>query len=182
MFWFVDRCLFFCPFSFGHCVFCSSSIYGFWLPLWYLQTPLIIRWFFESFIFLRSIIQNGYHYYKFKHSHMFLLWIENFDPGSYIRIEAVKILFHGLKPKLNIGRMCGRNFRYLVLGWWYAAKCFPLLIGRARYWLEIRNDYYGHILKCKSLCFSLWTVSIWNLKMTTTSVLGVIKLTQLCKI
>jgi hypothetical protein len=25
---FVDRCLSFCPFSFGHCVFCSSSIYG----------------------------------------------------------------------------------------------------------------------------------------------------------
>jgi predicted nucleic acid-binding Zn ribbon protein len=25
----------FCPFSFGHCVVCSSSIYGFWLPLWY---------------------------------------------------------------------------------------------------------------------------------------------------
>jgi hypothetical protein len=22
----------------GHCVVCSSSIYGFWLPLWYLQT------------------------------------------------------------------------------------------------------------------------------------------------
>jgi hypothetical protein len=34
---FVDRCLSFCPFSFGHCVVCSSSIYGFWLPLWYLQ-------------------------------------------------------------------------------------------------------------------------------------------------
>jgi hypothetical protein len=27
----------FCTFSFGHCVVCSSSIYGFWLPLWYLQ-------------------------------------------------------------------------------------------------------------------------------------------------
>jgi hypothetical protein len=25
-------------FSFGQCVVCSSSIYGFWLPLWYLQT------------------------------------------------------------------------------------------------------------------------------------------------
>jgi hypothetical protein len=24
----VDRCLSFCPFSFGHCVVCSSSIYG----------------------------------------------------------------------------------------------------------------------------------------------------------
>jgi hypothetical protein len=27
-------------FLFGHCVVCSSSIYGFWLPLWYLQTLL----------------------------------------------------------------------------------------------------------------------------------------------
>jgi hypothetical protein len=35
----VDRCLSFCTFSFGHCVVCSS-IYGFWLPLWYLQTLL----------------------------------------------------------------------------------------------------------------------------------------------
>jgi hypothetical protein len=33
---FVDRCLFFCTFSFGQWVFCSS-IYGFWLPLWYPQ-------------------------------------------------------------------------------------------------------------------------------------------------
>ena len=29
---FVDRCLSFCTFSFGHCVVYSSSIYGFWLP------------------------------------------------------------------------------------------------------------------------------------------------------
>ena len=38
---FVDRCLSFCTFSFDHCVFCSFSVYGFWLPLWYLQTLLI---------------------------------------------------------------------------------------------------------------------------------------------
>jgi hypothetical protein len=37
---FPDRYLSFCAFSFGHCVFCSS-IYGFWLPLWYLQTLLV---------------------------------------------------------------------------------------------------------------------------------------------
>jgi hypothetical protein len=30
---FVDRCLSFCTFSFGHCVVCSSSIYEFWLLL-----------------------------------------------------------------------------------------------------------------------------------------------------
>ena len=26
---FLDRCLSFCPFSFGHCAVCPSSIYGF---------------------------------------------------------------------------------------------------------------------------------------------------------
>jgi hypothetical protein len=30
----------------GHCVVCSSSIYGFWLPLWYLQTLLVLLYFF----------------------------------------------------------------------------------------------------------------------------------------
>jgi hypothetical protein len=37
---FADRCLSFCTFSFCHCVVCPSSIYGFWLLLWYLQTLL----------------------------------------------------------------------------------------------------------------------------------------------
>jgi hypothetical protein len=37
---FVDRCWSLCTFSFGHCVVCSSSIYGFRLPSWYLQTLL----------------------------------------------------------------------------------------------------------------------------------------------
>ena len=40
---FVDRCLSFCTFYFGHCVVCSSSIYGFWLPFWYFQTLLILK-------------------------------------------------------------------------------------------------------------------------------------------
>ena len=36
-------------FSFGHCGVCSSSIYGFWLPLRYLQT---LRW--TPFVFYRK--------------------------------------------------------------------------------------------------------------------------------
>jgi len=41
---FVYRCLSFCTFCFGHCVVCSSSIYGFCLLLWYLQTrPIILN-------------------------------------------------------------------------------------------------------------------------------------------
>jgi hypothetical protein len=45
--YFVDRFLSFCTFTFGHCVVCSSSMYRFWLPLWYLQTLLtdIVYWF-----------------------------------------------------------------------------------------------------------------------------------------
>jgi hypothetical protein len=39
---FIDRCLSFCTFSFGHCVVCSSSIDGFWLPPWYFQTLLVL--------------------------------------------------------------------------------------------------------------------------------------------
>jgi hypothetical protein len=38
---FVDRGLSCCPFSHGHCAVCSS-IYGFKLPLYYLQTILSI--------------------------------------------------------------------------------------------------------------------------------------------
>ena len=37
---FVDRCLSICTLSSGHCIVCSSSIYGFWLSLWYPQTVL----------------------------------------------------------------------------------------------------------------------------------------------
>jgi hypothetical protein len=41
---FVDRCLSFCAFSFGHCVVCYSSIYWSWLPLWdVLQTERILK-------------------------------------------------------------------------------------------------------------------------------------------
>jgi hypothetical protein len=48
----VDRCLSFCPFSFGHCVVCSS-IYKFWLPLWYLQTLLTTQ---DIMSFLNNVL------------------------------------------------------------------------------------------------------------------------------
>jgi len=51
---FVDRCLSFCTFPFGHCVVCSSSIYGFWLPLWYLQTLLPTPNFFVHILYFLS--------------------------------------------------------------------------------------------------------------------------------
>ena len=57
---FVDCCLSICTFfSFGHCVVCSSSIYGFWLPLWYLQTLLKDNGKFAHFLF-RTYTVNLY--------------------------------------------------------------------------------------------------------------------------
>jgi hypothetical protein len=38
---YVFRCMSFCTFSLCHCVVCSSPIYKFWLPIWYLQALLI---------------------------------------------------------------------------------------------------------------------------------------------
>ena len=43
----VDHCLSFCPFYFGHCVVCSSLLYGFWLLRWYLKN-LIIKILLQS--------------------------------------------------------------------------------------------------------------------------------------
>jgi hypothetical protein len=52
---FVDLCFSFCTFSFGLCVVCSSSIYGFQLPLWFLQALRLTKTKFES------SIQEGWH-------------------------------------------------------------------------------------------------------------------------
>ena len=44
-------------FSFGHCVVCSSSIYGFWLlHLWYRQTLLIFMYQRSQYISLEFLI------------------------------------------------------------------------------------------------------------------------------
>jgi hypothetical protein len=37
---FIDHCLTYCLFSFCHCIVSPSSIYSFWLPIWYLQASL----------------------------------------------------------------------------------------------------------------------------------------------
>ena len=48
---FVDLLILIAPLvSFGHCIFCSSSIYWFWLPLWYLLAIVlsVLRRFIDS--------------------------------------------------------------------------------------------------------------------------------------
>jgi multidrug transporter EmrE-like cation transporter len=46
---FIDRCLSFCTFSFGHCVVCSSSVYGVWLLFGIFKLLLISMFVFHLF-------------------------------------------------------------------------------------------------------------------------------------
>ena len=68
---FVDRCLSFCPFSFGHCVVCPS-IYGFCLLLWYLQTlkPIVMKYNNAApgflWVFVKICFSMNY-YFNFTH-------------------------------------------------------------------------------------------------------------------
>ena len=84
--YFVDLCLSFCTFSFGHCVVCSSSIYGFWLPLWYLQTLLTKL---SRVYLLFSLFINFYLCYILKHLLMRLRYVEKKSYG----ISFAKVYF-----------------------------------------------------------------------------------------
>jgi hypothetical protein len=54
----ITKMLSFCTFSFGHCVVCSSSIYGFWLRLWYLQALLKVRIYWpDKVIWTEDLVQ-----------------------------------------------------------------------------------------------------------------------------
>ena len=57
---FVDRCVSFCTFNFGHCVACSSSIYGFWLPFGIFKLFLSVRniWCHNRPLFAVCIVQS----------------------------------------------------------------------------------------------------------------------------
>ena len=55
--YFVDHCLSFCPFSFGHCFVCPSLIYGFWLLLGIFKLLLFsftLCSYFSYFLYSRS--------------------------------------------------------------------------------------------------------------------------------
>jgi hypothetical protein len=83
---FVDRCLSFCTFSFGHCVVCSSSIYGFWLPLWYLQVLLPLNCVDEVCVYtyhshncVQSSRAHMYNYSHIQDQYMFHCWGKDFS-------------------------------------------------------------------------------------------------------
>ena len=49
-----------CPFSFGHCIVCPISIYGFWLMFWHLQTFLNKQYYTKRTIVI-TLFQYFFH-------------------------------------------------------------------------------------------------------------------------
>ena len=111
---FVDRCLSFCVFSFGHCVVCSS-IYGFWLPLWYLQTLLSCPFSFRHCIVCPSILVTLLIYFS---SVFDLSWAtisdDPFEVKRYTTQQRNKVVFISPPGSLYywsyfLYGMCNRN-------------------------------------------------------------------------
>jgi hypothetical protein len=83
---FVDRCLTFCTISFGHCIVYSSSIYGFWLPLWHLQTPLTsVITSSTNYNSLRSLCLRN----RTQVSKQFFLWLSSCSPKSICKFNTI---------------------------------------------------------------------------------------------
>jgi hypothetical protein len=110
---FVDCYLSFCTFSFGHCVVCSSSVYGFWLPLWYLQIILCYLSFYRNQdadwwnineYNLNKVMLNALHYMVTRGNISMLI---NIKP-SWLKASIKMYFYNENLMKIN----------KLVLGWW----------------------------------------------------------------
>jgi hypothetical protein len=93
---FVDRCLSFCSFSFGNCVFCSPSIYGIWLPLWFPQTLLIV------FGLTWPVLEPTIHHTQGEHGNYCTTSVDgiiNIFPGH---LNVINYLLLNIYPELSL--------------------------------------------------------------------------------
>jgi hypothetical protein len=114
---FLDRCLSSWPFSFGHCVVCLS-IYGFWLPLWYLQTLLkrtfvVItisnhpytnsNWQYTEIFNITAFENCLFNLYR-RYWNEFMLTLSPFLVSSPVAFEFFNVLVLNIAEKLLAGR------------------------------------------------------------------------------
>ena len=100
---FVDRCLSFCTFSFGHCVVCPSSIYQFWkslnlVTLTILETVTeLINWTVNEFINFRIYLILAFINKKWHSGNTFS---RNYRRNSRILPDKIKIYLRVDKYRL----------------------------------------------------------------------------------
>jgi hypothetical protein len=146
--------------SFGHCIACTSLIYGFWLPLWYLVAIVlpVLLWFTAS-NYLYGIVLPLYCLYFFD---LRLLITSMVSCGHCI---ACTSLIYGFRLP----------FWYLVaivlpVLLWFTASDYPFGIFwslHCLYFFDLRLLItplvsFGHCIACTSLIYGFW-LPLWYL-------------------
>jgi hypothetical protein len=167
LFFFYVRLLITSLVSFGHCVVCSSSMYGFWLPLWYLLVivlsvrllctasdylfgifwPLCCLFVFYVSLLITSLVSFGH--CNFCSSSMYGFWL----PIWYL-----------LAIVLSVRLLCMAS-DYLFGIFWSLCCLFFFYV-----WLLITSLVsFGHCVVCSSSMYGFW-LPLWYLLVIVLSV------------
>jgi hypothetical protein len=177
---FVDRCLSFCAFSYGHCVVCSFSIYGFWLPIWYLQTLLSIFKLLSIVFSVLLLTDSDYPFGIFKQL-VIILGVPRVTDSDYPLVSS------------SICPLCCLSFdlRILITLWYlqtfdHCVVCPSIY----RFWLPLWPlQTFGHCVVCPPIyefwvpfdIFKLLTIVLSVLRFTDSDYLfGIFKFWPLC--
>ena len=155
---FVHRCLFFCSFSFGHCVVCSSFIYGLWLPPFGIFWSLCCLFFF----YLRIMVTSLWYLLAIVLSVLLLFTDYGYLPlVSFGHCVVCSSFIYGLwLPPFGIfWPLCCLFFFYLrimVTSLWYllAIVLSVLLLFTDYGYLPLVS--FGHCVVCSSFIYGLW--------------------------
>ena len=156
--------------SFGHCVVCSSSMYGFWLPLWYLLAivlsvlllctasdyffgifwPLCCLFFFYVRLLITSLVCFGRCVVCFSSS-MYGFWL----PLWYLLVIVLSVLL----------LLCTASDYFFGIFW--PLCCLFFFYVRL---LITSLESFGHCVVCSSSMYGFWLL-LWNLLAIVLSVL-----------
>jgi hypothetical protein len=171
----VYHCSSFYPFSFGHCIVCPSSIYGFWLPLWYLQTVLVLFLLVIVLPFFLWFTASDYLFGIFKLLLFSFFWslycLSFFD----LRLQITPLVSSNCCCSLSSGHCI--VFLSLIYGFilplWYLQTVLvlvPLVIVLPFFLWFTASDYPFGIFKLFlfSFLWSLCCLSFFNLQLLIT--------------
>jgi hypothetical protein len=108
--------------SFDHCVVCSSSIYGFWLPPFGIFWPLCCLFFFDIRILITSLVSSNSSSKTFQPP----LWGSSWSDGSWIYNYLCNQCLLPLRLWVRIPLMarcttlCDKVCQWLATGRWFS--------------------------------------------------------------
>jgi hypothetical protein len=168
-----------CSLSFGHCIAFLSLIYGFWLPLWYLQTGLVLFLLVIVLPFFLCFTASDYLFGIFKMLLFFFFWslycLSFFD----LRLLITSLVSSNCSCSLSFGHCIA--FLSLIYGFWLplwylqtGLVLFLLVIVLPFFLCFSASDYLFGIFKMLLFFFfwSLYCLSFFDLQLLITSLVS----------